>query len=30
MGLLFFAPWMLEKITSFTTNLINNIPMYIR
>ncbi|MCP4049982.1 MAG: flagellar biosynthesis protein FliQ, partial [bacterium] len=30
LGLLFFAPWMLEKIMSFTTNVINNIPMYIR
>ena len=30
LGLLFFAPWMLEKIMSFTINVINNIPMYIR
>ncbi len=30
LGLLFFAPWMLEKIMTFTTNVINNIPMYIR
>jgi flagellar biosynthetic protein FliQ len=30
MGLLFFAPWMLEKITSFTNNVITNIPFYIR
>lgn len=30
MGMLFFAPWMLEKITSFTIKIITNIPMYIR
>lgn len=30
LGILFFAPWMLEKITSFTIKIINNIPMYIR
>ncbi|MCP3925923.1 MAG: flagellar biosynthesis protein FliQ [Desulfobacterales bacterium] len=30
LGLLFFAPWMLEKITSFTNNVITNIPFYIR
>ncbi len=29
-GLLFAAPWMLEKITSFTIHLIENIPVYIR
>nr|WP_319397066.1 flagellar biosynthesis protein FliQ [uncultured Desulfobacter sp.] len=29
-GLLFAAPWMLEKLMAFTTNVINNIPMYIR
>lgn len=29
-GLLFAAPWMLEKLMAFTTNIINNIPMYIR
>jgi flagellar biosynthetic protein FliQ len=29
-GLLFAAPWMLEKITSFTIHLIENIPAYIR
>lgn len=29
-GLLFFAPWMLEKITSFTVKIITNIPMFIR
>ncbi len=30
LGLLFFAPWMLEKISSFTSNVITNIPFYIR
>jgi len=30
LGLLFFAPWMLEKLTSYTEKLIVNIPMYIR
>ncbi|OQY12763.1 MAG: flagellar biosynthetic protein FliQ [Desulfobacteraceae bacterium 4572_19] len=30
LGLLFFAPWMLEKITSFTAKMITNIPLYIR
>ena len=30
MGMLFFAPWMLEKIMTFTTKIITNIPMYIR
>lgn len=30
MGLLFFAPWMLEELTSFTRQIIENIPMYIR
>ncbi len=29
-GLLFFAPWMLEKLTTYMTKLITNIPMYIR
>nr|WP_320015799.1 flagellar biosynthesis protein FliQ [uncultured Desulfobacter sp.] len=29
-GLLFTAPWMMEKLMSFTTNIITNIPMYIR
>jgi len=29
-GLLFAAPWMMEKLMAFTTNIINNIPMYIR
>ncbi len=30
MGMLFFAPWMLEKITTYTIKIITNIPMYIR
>ncbi len=30
LGLLYFAPWMLEKLVTFTSNLIVNIPMYIR
>ncbi|SCX78164.1 flagellar biosynthesis protein FliQ [Desulfoluna spongiiphila] len=30
LGFLFFLPWMLEKITSFTIRVIENIPMYIR
>ncbi|MFH2093662.1 MAG: flagellar biosynthesis protein FliQ [Pseudomonadota bacterium] len=30
LGLLFAAPWMLERLTSFTVNIIENIPMYIR
>ena len=30
LGLLFAAPWMLEKITSFTIHVIENIPVYIR
>lgn len=30
MALLFFAPWMLEKVTSYTARVIENIPMYIR
>jgi flagellar biosynthetic protein FliQ len=30
LGLLFAAPWMLEEVTSFTTNVLANIPMYIR
>ena len=30
LGLLFAAPWMLEKITSFTIHIFENIPMYIR
>ncbi|MBU3951192.1 MAG: flagellar biosynthesis protein FliQ [Proteobacteria bacterium] len=30
LGLLFAAPWMLEEVTSFTTRVFENIPMYIR
>lgn len=30
MGMLFFAPWMIEKITTFTVKVIANIPMYIK
>ncbi|MBF0101554.1 MAG: flagellar biosynthesis protein FliQ [Desulfobacterales bacterium] len=30
LGLLFFAPWMLEKMMTYTIKVINNIPMYIR
>lgn len=30
LGLLFAAPWMLEELTSFTRDIIMNIPMYIR
>ncbi len=30
LGLLFCAPWMLEKLTTFTLKIINNIPIYIR
>ncbi len=30
MGMLFFAPWMMEKITSYTIKLITNLPMYIK
>ena len=30
LGLLFASPWMLDKITVFTTKLIENIPYYIR
>ncbi|TYT76266.1 flagellar biosynthesis protein FliQ [Desulfobotulus mexicanus] len=29
-ALIFFAPWMLEKMTSYTARVIENIPMYIR
>jgi flagellar biosynthetic protein FliQ len=29
-GLLYFAPWMLEKIVTYTQNIISNIPVYIR
>ncbi len=30
LGLLFAAPWMIEKMTTFTANILANIPMYIR
>ncbi len=30
LGLLYFAPWMLEKITVYTEKVITQIPMYIR
>jgi len=30
LGLLFFAPWMLEKMTTYTIKLISNIPVLIR
>jgi flagellar biosynthesis protein FliQ len=30
LGLLFAAPWMLDQITTFTVNVLENIPMYIR
>ena len=30
LGLLFFAPWMLEKLMTFTQKIIANIPLYIR
>ncbi|MCP4118226.1 MAG: flagellar biosynthesis protein FliQ [Desulfobacteraceae bacterium] len=30
LGLLFFAPWMLEEVTEFTRRVIENIPLYIR
>lgn len=29
-GLLYFAPWMLDKIVSFTEGIFLNIPAYIR
>lgn len=29
LGLLFFAPWMLDEITAFTRRVIENLPMYI-
>ena len=29
-GLLYFAPWMLEKIVTFSEKLFLNIPVYIR
>jgi flagellar biosynthetic protein FliQ len=30
LGLLFAAPWMLDQMTTFTINVLENIPMYIR
>ncbi len=30
LGLLFAAPWMLDQLTTFTINILENIPMYIR
>jgi len=30
LALLFFAPWMLQEVTTFTRHIIENIPMYIR
>lgn len=30
LGLLYFAPWMLDKLVSFTQKIITNIPLYIR
>ncbi|HCY86434.1 MAG TPA: flagellar biosynthetic protein FliQ [Desulfobacteraceae bacterium] len=30
LGLLFAAPWMLEELIAFTSNILENIPMYIR
>ncbi len=29
-ALLFFAPWMLEKISVFTIRILENFPMYLR
>lgn len=29
-ALIFFGPWMLEKLMSYTINLINSIPQHIR
>jgi len=29
-GLLYFAPWMLDKLVTFTENVFQNIPLYIR
>lgn len=29
-ALIFFAPWLLQILTSYTTNLYMNIPIYIR
>lgn len=30
LGLLYFAPWMLNKMVTFTENVFQNIPLYIR
>ena len=30
LGLLYFAPWMLDKIVTFTESVFLNIPVYIR
>jgi flagellar biosynthesis protein FliQ len=30
LGLLYFAPWMLDKIITFTETVFTNIPVYIR
>jgi flagellar biosynthetic protein FliQ len=30
LGLLYFAPWMLEKVTIYTEKVITQIPLYIR
>ena len=30
LGLLYFAPWMLDKLVTFTENVFQNIPLYIR
>jgi flagellar biosynthetic protein FliQ len=29
-ALIFFGPWILEKMTTYTSNLITNIPLYVR
>ncbi len=30
LGLLYFAPWMLDKLVTFTESVFRNIPLYIR
>ncbi|SLM29246.1 flagellar biosynthesis protein [Desulfamplus magnetovallimortis] len=30
LGLLFFAPWMMDQLISFTRQTIENLPLYIR
>ena len=30
LGLLYFAPWMLDKLVAFTESVFQNIPLYIR